>query len=1642
MRDSFTNTSNSLHLQITRSECGSRGPPAESVRSNRYGVKGPAMRTPKFLGDRSRDGNGRRSTGIAARDRFAAAGCVLLAAGLCLANRTAQGADPVIRIDPTNVSATVVAGQAATASLTIGNIGDGSLDWNVTRTDPQAFRRIGAIDLDDGGIFKSALIDAAGRYAYFGTTVPGEIVKVDLDTGRQAGAVALPDGEIQLWSAVIDPAGTFGYFATNAAPAQLLKIDLATLDQVASTALDGNVRAAIIDPNGTFAYLGTNTTPGMVLKVDLATFQQVAAITLGSGEDKLTSAVVDPVGRFAYFGTNTSPGRVVKIDLDGFTRVGSAALDTGENNLQSAVIDPAGAYAYFGTNTVPGQLVKIDLAAFARVGSAAAGPDEAHFIAGVIDPAGTAAYFSTSAAPAEIVKFDLTTFARSAAITLEDGENFAGTGVMDPSGDYAYFAATSDPVTFASRIVKLGLAGRDCALPAWTSIDPAGGSVAGGGSQSASVAFDASAQDPGSYAAMLCIASNDPAQPLVTVPLAMTVTPRDASLLAFDPPALDFGEVAVGSSSAPQGATLRNIGSADATGLVFSDPAAAGFGVDAGDCGSTLAAGSSCTVDVTFTPTHTGTVSASLQATSVEGASAGLALGGSGVDPSLPPAIEVEPASLAAALEPGETETRDLVIGNSGGSRLDWSVTETDPTGFGRVGAIDLGEGAGVFRSSLMDPAGHYAYFGTTVPGKIVKVDLQSGQPVGSLALPEGEIQLLAAAIDPDGAFGYFATNVAPALLVKVDLANMDQVGVVALDDKVTSAVIDPDGRSIYLGTNGAPASILKIDLAGFEQAGSIALEAGEEKLTSAVIDPDGGFAYFGTNTSPGRIIKIDLANFRRAAALPLESGENQLRSAVIDAAGRYAYFGTNGSPGQLVRIDLADFTRAGVAAANADEEHFTAGVIDPAGAFAYFSTNSAPTSIVKFDLSAFTRVAATPLEENEILVYTGVMDPAGAFAYFASTSDLGTLAAKVVKIGLAGRDCTLPPWANMDPMAGSAAAGDSRTATVAFDAAGRDPGSYAATLCIASNDPARPLVTVPLAMTVTPSGASPVLAFTPANLDFGDVEVGDTSRTRTATLHNTGNAAATGLDFGDLSGSGFTAATGSCGATLAAGSSCVIAVTFSPAAVGPAEATLTAGSAEGVSADLQLAGSGVPPTPPPAIAVTPGTLGATLEPDRTQALSLAIANLGVETLNWRVDDLPGFRRIDRIDLAHTDYVGATAIDPAGRYAYFGGSDNARGDTITKVDLATFEEAGDIQTDGFGSGYASAVVDPAGHYAYFGTYTDPGVIVKIDLSTFQQVASITLQDQEEYFLDAAVMDPAGRYAYFFGYTSGKIIKVDLDTFTVADRLTLPASLSHPITAVVDPDGRYAYAGIFPRFSEPGQILRIDLASFQLAGSVVMTENERPTSSVIDAQGRYAYFGTFGTDDERGQIVRIDTSTFTQAGEITLDEGETDLTSAVIDPSGAFAYFGANTRPGQIVRIDLGAFERAGAITLQGAGEGDLYGEDYPQSAVIDPAGEYAYFGLASFPGRVARIHLPGPDCTLPGWLRIDPMAGSVTAGESETIDVNLNATGLVPGDYDATLCLDSNDPSMPQLAVPIGLTVVPTLPPDRIFGNGFDEAAP
>ncbi len=152
-----------------------------------------------------------------------------------------------------------------------------------------------------------------------------------------------------------------------------------------------------------------------------------------------------------------------------------------------------------------------------------------------------------------------------------------------------------------------------------------GSSIAAGGSCTVSVKFAPTAS--GTASGTLSVASNAPGSPLTVALTGTGVT--GATALTASPTSVSFGSVAVGSTSAAQTVTVTNPGGSAATGVSVS--AAAPFG-ESNNCGTSLAAGASCTVSVSFAPTAAGAATGTLSVnSSAPGSPLTVALSGTGI---------------------------------------------------------------------------------------------------------------------------------------------------------------------------------------------------------------------------------------------------------------------------------------------------------------------------------------------------------------------------------------------------------------------------------------------------------------------------------------------------------------------------------------------------------------------------------------------------------------------------------------------------------------------------------------------------------------------------------------------------------------------------------------------------------------------------------------------------------------------------------------------------------------------------------------------------------------------------------------------------------------------------------------------------
>ena len=129
----------------------------------------------------------------------------------------------------------------------------------------------------------------------------------------------------------------------------------------------------------------------------------------------------------------------------------------------------------------------------------------------------------------------------------------------------------------------------------------------------------------------------------VTNPTFPPYLPDNGSLISISPTTLGFGTVATGSTSAAQTVTVTNSGSAAAP---VGGIATTGDFSQTNTCGTSIAAGGSCTVSVRFAPAATGSRAGSLTVTA-SGITNTIPLSGTGVAPG--PILSPSPASLSFA---------------------------------------------------------------------------------------------------------------------------------------------------------------------------------------------------------------------------------------------------------------------------------------------------------------------------------------------------------------------------------------------------------------------------------------------------------------------------------------------------------------------------------------------------------------------------------------------------------------------------------------------------------------------------------------------------------------------------------------------------------------------------------------------------------------------------------------------------------------------------------------------------------------------------------------------------------------------------------------------------------------------------------
>src|SRR3989442_1698937 len=228
---------------------------------------------------------------------------------------------------------------------------------------------------------------------------------------------------------------------------------------------------------------------------------------------------------------------------------------------------------------------------------------------------------------------------------------------------------------------------------------------------------------------------------------------------------------------------------------------------------------------------------------------------------------------------------------------------------------------------------------------------------------------------------------------------------------------------------------------------------------------------------------------------------------------------------------------------------------------------------------------------------------------------------------------------------AGSVAPGASCTISISFSPAAT--GARPATVTITDD-----AASSPQSVSLAGMGIAPAVTLAPTNLAFGDQRLSTTSPVQTVTLTNSGTAtlsitsiALAGLNPGDFAIAAGTTCTNR--ATVVAGASCLLNLTFTPTAASARTATVTiTDDAPGSPQSVSLTGTGV--TPPTAtLSATSSAFGNQRVGTTSAAQNLTLTNNGGTPLNLTSITITGAQAADFAFAAgNTCPTGAGSVAP------------------------------------------------------------------------------------------------------------------------------------------------------------------------------------------------------------------------------------------------------------------------------------------------------------------------------------------------------------------------------------------------------------
>jgi PKD repeat protein len=238
--------------------------------------------------------------------------------------------------------------------------------------------------------------------------------------------------------------------------------------------------------------------------------------------------------------------------------------------------------------------------------------------------------------------------------------------------------------------------------------------------------------------------------------------------------------------------------------------------------------------------------------------------------------------------------------------------------------------------------------------------------------------------------------------------------------------------------------------------------------------------------------------------------------------------------------------------------------------------------------------------------------------------------------------------------------------------------------------------------------------------------------------------------------------------------------------------------------------------------------------------------------------NLAAMTRVEALTLATGEnFGGACVLDSNNRYLYVGTQTGPA--TVTRIDVGANPLVNNMAVTGqvqFSSGENTiwgAAIDSADQDTYWGCYTNPGRLVKVDISAGVSRDDAIVCRLGEGSLGAVAIDDADEYAYAVTYFGRQVVKFRLSDFLRIGNVRLNMGDNYLETLLHDDVGNHLFAA---SVTEPGRVIKVDLADMSRVGhEEAAVADGAIACGVIDPDNGYMYFGTLASG---GRVLRFGT----------------------------------------------------------------------------------------------------------------------------------------------------------------------------------------